>query len=117
MASCRGPSKILRECKGTTSPELLAQLKKVLHHHNLKNHIGYVIEDQRRQSRAHENHASIPKNITKIETILSKEERSKCVEVFTCWLENIFPTRIVFEGSFSETLFSTCADQFDSTTD
>ena len=33
-ASCRDPDKVLKECKYALPPELLAELKRVLHYHN-----------------------------------------------------------------------------------
>ena len=85
-ASCRDPNKIFKECKDALPPELLAQLKLVLHHNNPTKSIGYIIAEQHRKARACGNYTSVSKPPTKLETALSKEERNKCTEAFTCWL-------------------------------
>ena len=83
--------------------------------------------------RACDNHTSVANNITKVESNLKKEERNKHVAVFRCWLEHFFPCLhltpqglickegkidlLIFNGSFLETPFSTCVNQFASTSD
>ena len=91
MASCRGLDKVLKEYKDTLSPELMSQLKQVLHYHNPKKFIGHVAADQLIQTFSCGNNASVSKNITKAENPLMKEERNKHVVVFPFLIENIFP--------------------------
>ena len=85
------PWKILRVWKDTLPPELLAQLKRVLHDYNSKKSIGHAKEDQQMQSRACGDHISVSKSTIKVETTLRKETRNKHVAVLPCWLEKIFP--------------------------
>ena len=122
--SCRDPDNILKEFKGAQPPELIAHLKRVLCHHNPTNFIGNIRVDQRRKSRVYSNNASVYKKMTAVETTLNKEERKKIVVAFPCWIEKLFPGlfltpqgfifkevkiyRLVFDGSFLETPFSTC---------
>ena len=132
-SSCRDPGKMLRECKEALSLDLFTQAKRVLHYHKPTKFTGHITAEQRRQDRACGNHALVVNKIPKVESTLNKEERNKNVAVFPCWLEQLFPDlwlgaqgliwkegkndRLVFDGSFLETLFSTRINQIVSTTD
>ena len=123
-APYRDLGKILKECKETLPPEILSQIKRVLHHCNPTKFIVRITEEQHREAR-------FSKNTTKVETIISKEERKKCVATFPCWIEKFFPDlwpqgfifkegkkyRLAFDGSFLETLLSTYMGKLVSTTD
>ena len=41
--SCRYPYKILKECKDVLPLELLAQLKRVLHHYSPTKFVGHIV--------------------------------------------------------------------------
>ena len=45
-SSCRDPDKMLQESKDAVPPDLLAQLKRKLNHHNLTNFVGHVTAEQ-----------------------------------------------------------------------
>ena len=120
-ASYRDPEKMLQECKDALPPYLIAELKRVMNHHNPTKFVVHVIIEQHRKARAYDNHASVANNIPKVECSLNKEYRNKNVAVFPCWLERFFQhlyltpqgligkesksDRLVFDGSFLETPF------------
>ena len=95
--------------------------------------VGNITAEQLRQARACGNHTSVANNVPKVEHALNKEDCKKHVEVFPCWLERFFPDtctaphglickevksdRLVLDGSFLETPFSTYINQFASTMD
>ena len=89
--SCIDPDKIRREYKEDLPLELIAQLKRILNHHNPTRFIGHVTEEQHRKYRACGNYTSVSNNMTKVEATLNKEERNKHVAEFLCWLEKFFP--------------------------
>ena len=89
-ATYREPDKILRACDEALTPELLTQLKRVLHHHNPSTLIGHVTAQQRQEARKYGNYASVAKHLTKVEKPLNKEEWNKYVTAFSCWLERFF---------------------------
>ena len=132
-ASCRDPDTMLRECKEALPPDLIAQLKRFLHHHNPNKFAGYITAEQCRQYRSYGNHDSVASNILKVESTINKEERNKHVALFPFWIEKFFPDlciapqglfckedksdRLVFDGYFLKTPFSTFINQFASTSD
>ena len=131
--SCRYPYKILKECKDVLPLELLAQLKRVLHHYSPTKFVGHIAAEQLRQDHACGNHTSVSNDIPKVESTLNKEEHNTCVAVFPCWLEQLFPDlwltpqglicnevesdRLFFDGSFLEKPFFTYIKQCASTSD
>ena len=78
-ASCRDPNKKFKEHKDALPPELLSQLKRVLHHHKPTTFVVHVMVEQHRQAHAYGNHSLVPNDIPKVESTLSKEERNKHV--------------------------------------
>ena len=85
-SSYKDPDKMLKECKDVLHPALFDQLKRVLNHYNPTKSAVHVMVYQRRQVRAHGNHASVSNNIPKVGSTLNKEERKKCVAEFPCLL-------------------------------
>ena len=63
---------MLQEHKDALPPDLLAQIKIVLNHHNPTKFAGHVVEAQRRQARVYGNYASVENNIPKVECALNK---------------------------------------------
>ena len=66
-ATYRDPDKILKACDAALTPELLTQLKRVLHHYNPSKLTGHVTAQQREEARKYGNHASVAKHLTKVE--------------------------------------------------
>ena len=94
-ATHRDPEKIIEACSAALTPNLLAQLKRILHHNNPSKFTGYVTAQQRQEARACGNHDAVAKQLHKVETTLNKEERNKCVTAFPCWLELFFPNLFI----------------------
>ena len=65
-ATYRDPEKILRACNAALTPELLTQLKRVMHHHNPSKLTGHVTAQQREEARKYGNHASVAMHLTKV---------------------------------------------------
>ena len=132
-ASCRDPDKYLKECKYALPPELLAELKWVLHCHNPTKFAGHITEEQHQQVHVYDNPTQGSNKIPKIEHTLNKEERNKHIAALRFWLEQFFPQLylnpkvlicregksydLLFDGCFLETTFSTCINQFASTSE
>ena len=81
-AAYRDPDEILRACNAALTPELLTQLKRVLHHHNPSKLTGHVTAQQREEARKCGKHASVAKHLTKVQKTLNKEERNKHITAF-----------------------------------
>ena len=90
-ASYRVSNKILRHHKQALPLDPLAQLKRVLNHHNPNKFIGHVEADYRRQARTYDDHHSISKNTTKLDATLTKEECKNLAAAFLHWLEPFLP--------------------------
>ena len=79
----RDPDSMLQEYKDALPLDLLAQLKRVLNHHNATKFLGHITEEKNRKYRAYVNQALSANSIPKIESTLNKEERNKHVVVFS----------------------------------
>ena len=118
----RDPEKIPKAFSAVLTPDLLAQLKRVLHHNNLSKFAVHVTANQRQEAYSYGNHSSVAKHLSKVEVTLSKEKRNKHVTAFPCWLERFYPSLFItpqclickagkkdhlfFDGSFTQTPFS-----------
>ena len=99
-ASYRDPEKILREFKDALPPELLAQLKRVLHYHNQMHRPCHRRTSQARPCLLKPRICL--QKMTEVDTDLSKEERTNNAEAFPCWIEKNtwlapYPTRCDFQ--------------------
>ena len=91
-ATYRDPDKVLKAFSAVLTPELLIQLKHVLHHHNPSKLAGHVTAKKSQEAYACGKHASVTKHLAKVEDTLRKEEHNKHVTTFPCWLEHFFQT-------------------------
>ena len=83
---------------------MLAQLKRVMHHHNPTKCIGHVALDQRIKARVHGNYPCISKKMTTVETALKRDAQqvlggvTMMDQAFISWLES-HPTIPDFQRS------------------
>ena len=124
----RDPEEILAKCEKALDRDLLAQLKRVLNNNNPSKFKGHATADQRKENRVYGNHASISKNIEKVNKTMNKEERNKLLGVFPVWLERFIPhmhltpqdlltkmrkkDRLVFDAAHLVSPFSICINDF-----
>ena len=85
-ASCRDLEQTLRSCLDMLPRVLLNELSRVLHHHNPSKFKGNVTVDQRKKSRAYDNHASVRKKHVQSRTFLEQrgtQQKSGCVALMS----------------------------------
>ena len=70
---------------------MLAQIKRILNHHNPTKFVGNVAAEKHWQDRAYGNNISVANNIQKVESTLNKQDRNKHVAVLSHWLELFLP--------------------------
>ena len=99
-ASYRDPGRIPKERKDALFPEILAQLKRILHHHSPTKFISHMTAEKRQHSRTYGNNCSASNNIPK----LVQQKRSRIFMLARTPQGLIYKEgksdRLFFDGSF-----------------